>query len=167
MRNETQTKRNGKLEYKFFPGIEAYKFVQRLTEESENIVVLLEPNLKMDSRWLARVLFDNKDYCTLSLKYGLSFPYPTFCNDKKYIKLAADARKKKIGVFRIDRTALDLIIPWDVRSEMINKKDLICDFKINKAYCYLELRKSCAKCSLKVPYCCIDQSRASFKKNNF
>ena len=50
LRNETQTKRNGKLEYKFFPGIEAYKFVQRLTEESENIVVLLEPNLKMDSR---------------------------------------------------------------------------------------------------------------------
>ena len=47
---------------------------------------------------------------------------------------------------------------------MINKKDLICDFKKNKEYCYLELRKSCAKCSLKVPYCCIDQSRATFKK---
>ena len=94
LRNETQTKRNGKLEYKFFPGIEAYKFVQRLTEESENIVVLLEPNPKMDSRRLARVLFDSKDYGTLSLKYGLSFPYPAFCNDKNYIKLAADARKK-------------------------------------------------------------------------
>ena len=160
--NRNSPKKHGKLNFRYFPGIEAYKYAKRKTNSSNHLTVLLKPNLS-GSRRIAKVLLDEQDYAALTLSQGLSFLYPAFETNKEYVKHSYTAQTQQFGLFRLSKRFLKLLLPWDVRSGQVTK-DFVKDIPSSTACRYVNLQKSCVRQCKSIPYCCIDTTKSRFDR---
>ena len=160
--NRNSPKKHGKLNFRYFPGIEAYKYAKRKTNASNHVTVLLKPSLS-GARRIAKVLLDEQDYAALTLSQGLSFLYPAFETNHDYVNHSYTAQMEQLGLFRLSKRFLKLLLPWDVRSGQVTK-EFVKDISNSTACRYITLQKTCVRQCKNMPYCCIDTTKSRFDR---
>ena len=82
--NRNSPKKHGKLNFRYFPDIEAYKYANMKTSARNHVTVLPKPNA-LGWKRIAKVLLDEQEYTPLMLNQGLSFLYHAFETNHQYM----------------------------------------------------------------------------------
>lgn len=100
-------------------GIDAPERDQPFSEESSNFLkkyldkdaILKSHGLDRYGRTLGTIIIENRDINLLSIKGGFSWHYKEYSTDQKYAKAEKYARRKKLGLWKLENP----IPPWEWR----------------------------------------------------
>ena len=105
--NRNSSKKQGKRNFRYLPGIEAYKYAKMKTNASNHVAAVLKPDLS-GSRRISKVLLDGQNYVALTLSQGLSFLYPAFETNEDYMNHSYTAQTEQLGLFTLSEMFLKL-----------------------------------------------------------
>ena len=157
--NRNSWKKHEKLNFRYFPDIDTYKYAKNKTRATNHVKMLPKQN-GLGWRRITKVLLDEQDYAFLVLSQGLSFLYHAFETNHEYVNHSYRAQTEELHLLRLSKRFVKLLWSWDVRSPQIT--NISKHIQSSTASRYRTLKKTCVKQCKNIPYCCIDVLKPRF-----